>query len=105
MHETGSLICNQHDELMVKMTTSFLLCSMIAAGDIDKWHDSQKNSPVECEEQETISTLTTGTDGQPYSGVLRPICVIRRDYDNMSLVHGSDLAVGMRSSYVLHLLL
>ena len=26
MHETGSLICNQHDKLMVKMTTSFLLC-------------------------------------------------------------------------------
>ena len=31
--------------------------------------------------------------------------MIRKDYDNMSLVHGSDLAVGMRSSYVLHLLL
>ena len=26
MHETGSLICNQHDKLMVKMTL-FLLCS------------------------------------------------------------------------------
>ena len=28
MHETGSLICDQHDKLMVKMTTSFLLCRL-----------------------------------------------------------------------------
>ena len=27
MHQIGSLICNEHDKLMVKMTILFLLCS------------------------------------------------------------------------------
>jgi len=26
MHQIGSLICDQHDKLMVKMTILFLLC-------------------------------------------------------------------------------
>ena len=26
MHQIGSLICNEHDKLMVKMTVLFLLC-------------------------------------------------------------------------------
>ena len=46
---------------------------------------------------------------QAYSGILRSgsiiLCDTQRDYDNLSLVHGSDLTVGMRSSYVLCLLL
>jgi len=29
MHQTGSLICNQHNELMAKMTILFLLCTLI----------------------------------------------------------------------------
>ena len=29
MHQIGSLICNEHDKLMVKMTILFLLCTML----------------------------------------------------------------------------
>ena len=28
MHQIGSLICNEHDKFMVKMTILFLLCIM-----------------------------------------------------------------------------
>ena len=30
MHQIGSLICNEHDQLMVKMTNLFLLCRNIS---------------------------------------------------------------------------
>jgi len=36
MHQIGSLICNKHGKLMVKMTILFLLCSQQASGLINK---------------------------------------------------------------------
>ena len=67
MHQIGSLICNQHGKLMVKMTILLLLCTYDEPGPrsnnhIKGWHNKmkqncQKKSPMSIEQAATEVTL------------------------------------------------